>query len=113
VLQQARNQSVPVSSELGLRVERSNGRAVLSWERPPADDVALSYRVYRSPGYGCAYHDDGANDCLLRMAGAATVRATSWTDPRRGRFWYRVAAVADHRSRRIGGELLLISPAAR
>jgi hypothetical protein len=101
----ARGQSVPVSPELELRVEQRDGGAALRWTRPPVDDVALSYRVYRSAGAGCAYENRGADHCLLRMANVATVRGTSWTDPRPGDFSYRVAAVAD-------GDLFLISPTA-
>jgi hypothetical protein len=47
------------------------------------------------------------------MAEVALVRTTTWTDPEPGRFSYRVAAVADYRLERIGGDLRLISPAAR
>jgi hypothetical protein len=113
VVQEARSESVPVSKTFDLRVERHGGRATLSWQAPPAGATTLSYRVYRSPGYGCAYRDRGAGDCRLRMAGAATVRGTTWTDPKRGRFWYRVAAIGDYRAGRPGGDLLLISPATR
>jgi hypothetical protein len=97
----AGNESVPVTGEMELRVLRRDGRSTLSWQAPPADGVDLAYRVYRSPGQGC----DGRRDCLLRMAGAGLVRATSWTDPDPGSFSYRVAAVA--------GDPFLISPAAR
>jgi hypothetical protein len=113
VVQQLRDQSVPLSDEFALRVERRGGRAILSWQEPPAADVTFSYRVYRSPGRGCDHERRGGQDCLLRMAGVALVRTTTWVDPEPGRFWYRVAAVADYRSEGIGGDLLLISPAAR
>ena len=108
-VQQARDVSVPVTDAMELRVARRGGRATLSWREPAADGVDLSYRVYRSPGPGC----DGPRDCALRMAGVGLVRSTRWTDPDPGRFWYRVAAVADYRSDGGSGDLLLISPAAR
>jgi hypothetical protein len=110
VFQHARAESVPVSGAFALRVEQRDGLAVLTWKRPSAGATTLSYRIYRSPGPGCA---PGGRDCRLRMAGAATIRATSWTDPEPGRSWYRVAAVADSDPNRIGGGLLLISPAVR
>lgn len=111
--QQARGESVPVSDAFALRVDRSGGRARLAWEEPPADGVDLSYLVYRSPGLGCELPRRGGRDCLLRTAGAALVGSTTWTDPEPGRFSYRVAALADYRSDRVGGDLLLISPPAR
>jgi hypothetical protein len=110
VFEHAGATSVPVSASFDLRVERRGGQPVLSWKQPPADGTTLSYRVYRSPGPGCAA---GERDCRLRMAGAATVRGTSWTDPDTGRSWYRVAAIADPDPDQIGGRLVLISPLVR
>jgi hypothetical protein len=112
-IHQARDQSVPVTDDFELHVARGGRRATLSWREPPAEGVDLSYRVYRSPGPGCGRPPGGGHDCLLRMAGVALVRTTTWADPDPGRFWYRVAAVADYRSDGGGGDLLLISPAAR
>jgi hypothetical protein len=113
VVNQAQDVSVPVTDAFDLQVARSDGRATLNWQEPPADGVALSYQVYRGPGPGCDRPSDGGGDCLLRMAGAGLVRSTTWTDPDPGRFWYRVAAVADYREDGKTGDLLLISPAER
>jgi hypothetical protein len=116
VVLQKRDTSVPVSDEFRLQVVHRDGQASLRWREPPAGATTLSYRIFRSPGGGCAHRDGrGGDDCLLRMAGAATVRGTAWTDPEPepGQFVYRVAALADYRPDRVGGELLLISPAAR
>ena len=110
VFQFGRKESVPVSSAFALHVDRGAGGAQLRWQEPPADGVALSYRVYRSPEYGCGHGPPGGRDCLLRMARVAVVRSTAWSDPEPGRFWYRVAAVAAYSSATTGADLLLISP---
>ncbi|MEX2211332.1 MAG: hypothetical protein WD689_06160 [Gaiellaceae bacterium] len=108
VVKESPGRSVPVSAAFHLRAEG----AALSWTAPAAAGTKLSYRIYRSPGPGCARAQEGSGECLLRMAGVGLVRGTTWTDLAPG-FSYRVAALADYRVDRAGGDLLLISPPVR
>ncbi len=104
------NQSVPVTSSLDLHVNRTARGSRLTWQRPAVGATHVSFRVYRAPGPGCDHHEQGAQNCILRMAQVATVRRTTWTDGRRGNATYRVAVVADEHADRIGGDLIVITP---
>jgi len=87
----------------------------LSW-RPTeaARGTKVFYGLVRTAGgkTDCTAPSSGAGECLLNGSITTWTPNTTVTDrPGRGRFWYRIAAVADNRAYRFSPDVMLIGPA--
>jgi hypothetical protein len=88
----------PISPTLAPRVTTGGGTVRLSWSPTSrAGNTKVSYIIIRTTGDdGCALPASGARECLLTAPVLVSTPDTTATDrPGHGRFWYRVAAVAD------------------
>lgn len=104
----------PISSSLTPRVTRSGTTVRIEWGRAArADGTKVSYAVIRTTrGDGCSAPPQGARECVLTAPIVISTSATTATDkPGRGRFWYRVGAVADNRANANSTDLMLVGPA--
>jgi hypothetical protein len=101
------NLLVPITQALHATLR---GRT-LAWRAPAHGSSSVSYVVYRDDTDGCETRTSGARDCQLTMRLGAVVTGTTWTNPRRGRWVYRVGVVADPLGRPRKGDLLMLSPA--
>lgn len=108
------NTESPVSDELRPKVTSVAGTVTVSW-RPTshAGPTKISYAVFRTRGDdGCALPPQGARECLLSAPVLVATPLTTITDrPGHGRFWYRVAAVADYKAIPTSTDLMLLGPA--
>jgi hypothetical protein len=104
----------PISSSLKARIATSGAVVRVSWRPAPTSGGAkIFYAVIRTAGGdNCTVPPSGAGQCLL---GAPILRWTpkvSMTDrPGHGRFWYRIAAVADNRASPESSDFMLVGPA--
>jgi hypothetical protein len=108
------NTESPISAALTPHVTASAGTVTVSW-RPTrhAGSTQVSYAVIRTMGNnGCALPAKGARECFLTAPVLGSTTKTTFTDrPGHGRFWYRVAAVADYEAVTTSTDLMLIGPA--
>lgn len=107
------NTESAVSSTFGLTVGENGGAVRLGWRRPPSGRSKVWFTIMRTgTGDGCTFYPEGARECLLDMPRVATTQAHTFVDhPGPGRWWYRVAMVADADHSVVGGDLMLTSPA--
>jgi hypothetical protein len=108
------NTESPLSTALTPRVTASAGTVTVSW--PPAKrtgSTRVAYAIFRTTrGDGCTLPAKGAVECELSVPVLTSTEGTSITDnPGHGRFWYRVAAVADYKAVTTSTDLMLLGPA--
>jgi Dolichyl-phosphate-mannose-protein mannosyltransferase len=102
----AHNLLVPITGALHVRLHG----ATLDWRRSDTGASTVSYAVYRDTTDGCIERTSGAHDCEFSMRLAAILTQRTWTDPRPGRWIYRVGVVGDPLGRPRQGDLLVLSP---
>jgi hypothetical protein len=115
VVRYSDNTEAPVASLLDVSASAADGSVRVSWRRPDSGHSRVWFEVFRAAkGDGCTYYPVGARECLLDMPKIATTQSDSLVDrPGRGRWWYRVAMVADPDSAAPKGDLMLMSPAVQ
>src|SRR4051794_3558621 len=103
----------PISTALRARLQHHGGRVRVSWS-PVASSRSthVFYGVIRSRGGdGCTKAVEGAGGCWLSTPITLWSFDESLTDrPGRGRFFYRVVAVADNRTNTQSLDLMLVGP---
>src|SRR6266545_2983736 len=124
---------VPVDESFPIQVRRMGRQAVLSWQPPASAGDAVFFRVFRSrpvvsapdptlpPGHDgirCAERKPSgwtrAADCSLEMSVVGTTRSTRFADAVSAGPWvYRVGLAANWRDDPSGGDVMLLSDAAR
>jgi hypothetical protein len=109
------NAEAPISAALTPRVTVAGTTVHLSW-RPAARTGATKvfYTVTRTTGNdGCSLPQRGARECILDNLPLLTSSPSiTLTDtPGRGRFWYRVTAVADSLAYQWSSDIVLVGPA--
>ena len=109
------NSEAPISAALTPRITKAGATVRLSW-RPTARTAATKvfYAVIRTTGNdGCSLPTRGAKECILSNLPFLTSSPNiTFTDrPGRGRFWYRIAALADDQAYQWSQDLMLVGPA--
>jgi hypothetical protein len=108
------NTEEPVAASLRPKT-RVRGRTVhLSWRRiETAGNPLVAYGILRTRrDDGCTYPAAGGRECILTKPIGQWTENTSITErPGRGRFFYRIAMVADNRANAESSDVMLIGPA--
>ncbi len=104
----------PISRALTPRVTTDGSVVRVTWHataRPGSTRVA--YAVFRTRGSdGCTLPPSGSRQCIITAPVLTSTTQTTVTDrPGPGRFWYRVAAVADYKAVPTSTDLMLLGPA--
>jgi hypothetical protein len=103
----------PISAALTPRITTSGDSVRVSW-RPTAHagSTKVAYAVFRTRDDGCTSPPSGSAQCIITAPVLLSTTATTITDkPGHGRFWYRVAAVADYKAVPTSTDLMLLGPA--
>jgi hypothetical protein len=104
----------PISRALTPTITTDGATVRVSWQptsRPGGTKIA--YAVFRTTGGdGCSLPPAGSRQCLITSPVLASTTQTTFIDkPGHGRFWYRIAAVADYRDSPGSTDLMLLGPA--
>jgi hypothetical protein len=108
------NTEAPIAASLRPHVRVRGPTVHLSWARiQTAGNPLVAYAILRTrQDDGCTYPTAGASECVLaRPIGEWTENTSISQRPGPGRFFYRIAMVADNRANPESSDVMLIGPA--
>ncbi|MFL5927330.1 MAG: hypothetical protein ACJ77E_10385 [Gaiellaceae bacterium] len=108
------NTEAPIAASLRPHMRVRGGTVHLSWSGiATAGNPLVAYGILRTRhDDGCTYPAAGARECILTQPIGQWTENTSISErPGRGRFFYRIAMVADNRANPESSDVMLIGPA--